>query len=130
MATRLVFEALSRLFRVVVDASLSRDNRRPSPPLTAFDRQIGASLSAPQSLLGTYLYVPVEVSEDNPGEKHTKPQNVKVIGPARSCRHTSHVGICVLGTVLCCRDARTTNTCNVSSVQTLYRSETRETRQV
>lgn len=31
-----------------------------------------------QSLLGTYLYVPVEVSEDYPGEKHTKPQNVKV----------------------------------------------------
>lgn len=33
-----------------------------------------------QSLLGTYLYVPVEVSEDFPGEVHTKPQNVKVGG--------------------------------------------------
>lgn len=32
----------------------------------------------PQSLLGTYRYVPVEVSEDFPGEIHTKPQNVKV----------------------------------------------------
>ncbi|CAM9426180.1 unnamed protein product, partial [Ectocarpus fasciculatus] len=31
-----------------------------------------------ESLLGTYRYVPVEVSEDYPGEKHTKPQNVKL----------------------------------------------------
>lgn len=35
-------------------------------------------LTCAQGLLGTYLYVPVEVSEDYPGEKHTKPQNVKV----------------------------------------------------
>lgn len=34
---------------------------------------------ASQGLLGTYRYVPVEVSEDYPGEKHTKPQNVKVL---------------------------------------------------
>lgn len=56
-------------------------------------------LSAPQSLLGTYLYVPVEVSEDYPGEKHTKPQNVKVIR-ARFAG-TPHGNIGVMGTVCC-----------------------------
>lgn len=56
-------------------------------------------LSAPQSLLGTYLYVPVEVSEDYPGEKHTKPQNVKVIR-ARFAG-TPHGNIGVMGTVYC-----------------------------
>ena len=45
---------------------------------SAFSALVGSHRMNMQGLLGTYLYVPVEVSEDNPGEEHTKPQKVKV----------------------------------------------------
>ena len=48
-----------------------------------------------QGLLGTYLYVPVEVSEDYPGEKHTKPRNVKVCLPITVLASLYWVGGCM-----------------------------------
>lgn len=57
---------------------IKTDDELPLLALSGCESTLWPPHPLAQSLLGTYLYVPVEVSEDFPGEKHTKPQNVKV----------------------------------------------------
>ena len=58
--------------------NVTTGNLDPLPDSCSYVSHTQTISNIPQGLLGTYLYVPVEVSEDYPGEEHTKPQKVKV----------------------------------------------------